>query len=33
LTLCSHAEREMPLAVTVLIEQLREAMLSIEPAP
>lgn len=32
LTLCSHAEREMPLAVTVLIEQLREAMLSIEPA-
>ena len=32
LTLCCHAEREMPLAVTVLIEQLREAMLSIEPA-
>lgn len=32
LTLCSHSEREIPLAVSVLIEQLREAMLSIEPA-
>lgn len=31
LTLCSHSDRALPMAIAVLAEQVREAMLAIEP--